>query len=331
MSKTDLADILFKMKEGFNMSIALVEADRVEITSIIDNSIDLLLPSNEIAKRPPFKDDWFEDIPVIAEHGLSDYITIHKGRKRYSLLYDLGLTPRVLSHNAEALQLDFSTLDAILMSHGHIDHTGGFKSLKEKIGRRTPVILHPDAFSKRKVIFPDGTSANLPPPTRTELKDAGVEVMESREPSFLIDNLALYTGEVSRVTDFEKGLPIHHRLVNDKWEPDPLICDDQALIVNVRNKGLVVLTGCGHAGIINIVRQAQRLTGVEKIHALVGGLHLSGRIFEPIIPKTVDELTKISPKAVIPSHCTGWKAIHTIAKALPEAFIQNSVGTKYVF
>ncbi|MCH8807155.1 MAG: MBL fold metallo-hydrolase, partial [Planctomycetes bacterium] len=140
-------------------------------------------------------DDWYEDIPLIAEHGLSDYVTIYKGRRRYSLLYDLGLTSRALSNNAEALQLDFSALDAILMSHGHIDHTGGLGGLKEKIGRMIPVILHPDAFSKRKIIFPDGTSANLPPPDRTELKDAGVEVVEGKEPSFLIDNLALFTGE----------------------------------------------------------------------------------------------------------------------------------------
>ncbi len=312
------------------MSIELVEADRVEVTSLIDNSIDLLLPSNEVAKRPPFKDDWYEDSPLIAEHGLSDYVTIYKGRRRYSLLYDLGLTSRALSNNAEALQLDFSALDAILISHGHIDHTGGLGGLKEQIGRMIPVILHPDAFSKRKIIFPDGTSANLPPPDRTELKDAGVEVVEGKEPSFLTDNLALFTGEVSRVTDFEKGFPIHYKLVNDNWEPDPLICDDQALIVNVRGKGLVILTGCGHAGIINIVRQAQRLTGVQKIHALVGGLHLSGGLFEPIIPRTVEELRNLAPKAIIPSHCTGWKAIHTIATALPEAFIQNSVGTKYV-
>ena len=281
-------------------------------------------------KRPPFKDDWYEDSALIAEHGLSDYVTIYKGRRRYSLLYDLGLTSRALSNNAEALQLDFSTLDLILMSHGHIDHTGGLGGLKEKIGRMIPVILHPDAFSKRKIIFPDGTSANLPPPDRTDLKDAGVEVVEGKEPSFLADNLALFTGEVSRVTDFEKGFPIHYKLVKDDWEPDPLICDDQALIVNVRGKGLVILTGCGHAGIINIVNQAQRLTGVEKIHALVGGFHLSGGLFEPIIPQTVEALRNLAPKAIIPSHCTGWKAIHTIAEALPNAFIQNSVGTKYV-
>ncbi len=313
------------------MSIELVEADRVEITSLIDNTIDLLLPSSEIAKRPPLKDDWFDDFPLIAEHGLSDYITIHKGSKRYSLLYDLGLTSKALVNNAEDLQIDLSTLDGILLSHGHRDHTGGLKILKEKIGREIPIILHPDAFSKRKVIFPDGTSANLPPPSRTELKDAEVEVIESKEPSFLIDNLALFTGEVSRVTDFEKGFPIHYKFVNNKWEPDPLICDDQALIVNVRNKGLVIVTGCGHAGVINIIRQAQRLTGIENIHALVGGLHLSGGIFEQIIPKTVEALTALSPKAIIPSHCSGWKAIHTIADAMPEAFIQSSVGTKYVF
>ncbi len=313
------------------MSFDLVEADKVEITSVVDNSIDLLLPSNETVKRPSFKDDWFEDLPLIAEHGLSKYVIIQKGKTKYSLLYDLGLNPETLSHNAEVLKLDLSSIDVILMSHGHVDHTGGLKSLNKKFKRRIPILLHPDAFLKRKVIFPDGSSANLPPPSRTNLNDAGLEVVESKDPSILIENLALYTGEVSRKTDFEKGFPIHYKSTRGGWEPDPLIHDDQALIMNVKNKGLVILTGCGHAGIINIVNHAKELTGVDKVHALVGGLHLSGGIFEPVIPKTVETLKLISPKVVIPSHCTGWKAIHAIANTMPDAFVQNSVGTRYVF
>lgn len=312
------------------MPIELLEADNVEITSLVDNSIDILLPSDKVAKRPTPKGDWSKDTQLTAEHGLSTHVTIHRGKYKSSLLYDLGLTPRALPNNAEALQIDFSSVDVILISHGHVDHTGGLKGLKEKLGRKLPVILHPDAFLKRRVVFPDGTSANLPPPDRNELKDAGLEVVEARKPSFLLENTALYTGEVTRVTDFEKGLPVHQRLVNDNWEPDPLICDDQALIVNLRGKGLVIVTGCGHAGIINIAMHARRLTGIEKIHALCGGLHLTGGLFEPIIPQTVEELKKIAPKFIIPSHCTGWRAIHEVARALPDAFIQNSVGTKYI-
>jgi len=97
----------------------------------------------------------------------------------------------------------------------------------------------------------------------------------------------------------------------------------------VRDKGLVVLTGCGHAGVVNIARYAQRLTGVEHLHLLMGGFHLSGRIFEPVIDPTVTELSELRIDTLVPAHCTGWKATHAMAARMPNAFIQNSVGTTY--
>ena len=111
--------------------------------------------------------------------------------------------------------------------------------------------------------------------------------------------------------------------------PDPLILDDQALIANVAGCGLVVLTGCGHAGVINICRYAQRLTGVGKLHALIGGFHLTGPLFEPIINDTVSALEQLAPDVMVPAHCTGWKATHAIARRLPGAYIQNSVGSTF--
>ena len=101
-------------------------------------------------------------------------------------------------------------------------------------------------------------------------------------------------------------------------------------MVNVRGKGLVVVSGCGHAGIVNILRYARKLTGVERVYAVIGGFHLSGPQFEPIIPATIAAIQEFAPKWVVPVHCTGWKAVHAFAAAMPEAFIQNSVGTRYV-
>lgn len=112
-----------------------------------------------------------------------------------------------------------------------------------------------------------------------------------------------------------------------RWEPDPLIMDDQCAIINMRDKGLVVVTRRGHAGIINIIRNAQALTGIEAVYAVVGGFHLTGAPFEPRIAATVDALQAISPRYVMPGHCTGWMATHQIARALPDAFIANSAGT----
>ena len=122
-------------------------------------------------------------------------------------------------------------------------------------------------------------------------------------------------------------MPFHEALTDGTWTPDPLIIDDQALIVHVAGHGLVVLTGCGHAGIINIVRYARRLTGVDTVAAVVG-FHLSGPAFEPIIKPTVEALAEIGAEAILPAHCTGWRAAHALAQAMPEAYIPNSVGSR---
>lgn len=140
----------------------------------------------------------------------------------------------------------------------------------------------------------------------------------------------LITGQIHRTTEFETGFPIHWARRGKKWEPDPLIHDDQALVVNLKSKGLVVLTGCGHAGAINTVRQARTLTGVERVHAIIGGFHLSGPLFEPIVAPTVAALRELSPELIVPAHCTGWRATHAIAHEFPDAFVQNSVGTTFV-
>ena len=139
----------------------------------------------------------------------------------------------------------------------------------------------------------------------------------------------LITGEVARSTDFERGFGLHQAFRDGRWLPDPLIFDDQALVVHLQGHGLVVLTGCGHAGAINIVRHARRLTGVDRLCALLGGLHLAGPAFEPVIAPTVAALTELAPEMVVPAHCTGWRAQHALAAALPAAWLTGSSGSTY--
>jgi 7,8-dihydropterin-6-yl-methyl-4-(beta-D-ribofuranosyl)aminobenzene 5'-phosphate synthase len=124
-------------------------------------------------------------------------------------------------------------------------------------------------------------------------------------------------------------MPFHEARREHRWEPDPLILDDQALVVDVRGKGLVVLTGCGHAGAVNICRYALRLTGVHTLAGLFGGLHLTGPAFEPVIDPTVAALHELAPEVIVPAHCTGWRAQHRLAAALPNAYIPNAVGTTF--
>jgi 7,8-dihydropterin-6-yl-methyl-4-(beta-D-ribofuranosyl)aminobenzene 5'-phosphate synthase len=137
----------------------------------------------------------------------------------------------------------------------------------------------------------------------------------------------LITGEVDRTTPFETGFRGHEALREGSWQPDPLILDDQALVVRVRDRGLVILTGCGHAGIVNTVRYVRRLTGIDEIAAVVGGFHLSGPMFEPIIEPTVQAFAELAPTLLAPAHCTGWKAVHRLAASFPDAFVMPTVGT----
>ncbi len=137
------------------------------------------------------------------------------------------------------------------------------------------------------------------------------------------------TGQVERTTEFEKGLTNQQAEIDGAWQPDPWVYDDQAIVIHVRNKGLVVITGCGHAGVINILRQARSQSGVEQVYAVLGGFHLTGKLFEPIIPQTVEALQQINPAVIVPAHCTGWRATQRIAQTMPEAYTPNSVGTTF--
>ncbi len=309
----------------------LKEVDRVEITTVLDNFIDVLLPGSETVKRVTLGPDWVTKKTLIAEHGFAALVRVSAGNTADTILFDAGLSKDGLIHNLDVLEGQAKELHAIVLSHGHADHTQGLMGLVERLGaRKTPLLLHPDARLERKVVFPDGHEINLPPPDYRVLVHEGIELLEERAPSYLLGGMLLVTGQVHRSTDFETGFPLHYAKVAGQWQPDPLIHDDQAVVVNLKGKGLVVLTGCGHAGVINTVRYAQALTGVNQVHAVLGGFHLTGAIFEPLVAPTVAALKQFQPRLLVPSHCTGWRATHAIAREFPDAFVQNSVGTRFV-
>ena len=314
--------------------VSLEPVDAANVTVLVDNFIDALLPSSEVAQRPQVAYEMWEREreQLIAEHGLSLLLTIERNGRSTSLIYDAGLGCDTAIHNMDVLQVGLSDLRAIVMSHGHSDHHGGLESMIQRVGARgMPLVIHPEAWRDRKIVFPTGAELHLPPPSRQDLDREGVEITEERQPSLLIDGTVLVTGQIERLTDFEKGFPLNYARTNGSWEPDPWIWDDQAVVVNLKGKGLVVLSGCSHSGAINVLRQAQRLTGEDRVHAFIGGMHLTGGIFELLIPHTLDELAVIAPRWLVPGHCTGWKATHEIARRFPEAYVQTSVGTQLQF
>jgi len=312
-------------------AIPLREVDEVQITIIMDNSIDVLMAGSDVVRRYPLRSDLFEQAQPMAEHGFSALIRVKRGEKTGTVLFDMGVSPNGILHNMDALEIRPGEMQAIILSHGHADHTMGLAGLLTRLGSRSlPLLLHPDAYLERKITFPTGLELRLPPPRKSDFQREHIQVIEEIGPSLLVDGLLLVSGEVARTTNFETGFPIHYAKRQDVWQPDPLIHDDQCAIFHVQGKGLVIVTGCGHAGIINIIRNAQHLTGIQTIYAVVGGFHLTGAIFEPIIPATIAALQQTAPRYLMPCHCTGWKAVHQIAQTMPAAFIASSVGTTLV-
>jgi 7,8-dihydropterin-6-yl-methyl-4-(beta-D-ribofuranosyl)aminobenzene 5'-phosphate synthase len=342
--------------------MVLQEIDRVSVTILMDNSTDLLLTNSAHAIRPPLTKNERFMLPLpIAEHGFSalinTFISIEEKKEKNGMnkkvkndnkmfLFDTGPSEDGVIHNADIFGIDFNRIDGIILSHGHFDHFTGLANVLRRISlsRRNSssidLLVHPDAFSKRWEVYQDGKKAKMPVLDEERLKELGALIHKRKGVTFLPSDeypSLLVTGEIPRKTSFEKGFPIQY--VENRSDnktglvPDPLVRDDQAIVVNVRNRGLVILTGCGHAGIINTIDYAKKVTEIDKVYAVLGGFHLpaDGGLYEEAIEPTMKELQKIDPNYIVPCHCTGWKASNRIIETMPEKFLQSSVGTVFTF
>ena len=323
--------------------IELEPVDRIQLTVLMDNVTDPLLVDQDRVTRLNWPKALLGAVPragsrtspddgvpdaLVAEPGFSALVRLRKGERERTLLFDTGVSPGGMVENMRRLGISPSEIEVIVLSHGHWDHVTGIEGLVRSLGRtQLPVMIHPEFWSRRRIRFPGLEPAELPATSRQALEGMGFQIVEERQPSFLLDHSALVTGEVDRSTEFETGFQGHEALRGREWAGDPLILDDQALVVGVRDEGLLILSGCGHAGIVNTVRYAQKLTGERRIAAIIGGFHLSGPMFERIIEPTVEALGALSPSLLVPAHCTGWKAVHQLARRFPQAFVQCAVGT----
>ena len=318
-------------------AVPLLPVESVEITTLYENIVDLGVPGEGTVERLRSQGSALssqllageQKNPFVGGHGLSLLVKVTGNGITRSVLFDAGGSPHGLVHNLDCLEIKPNEWSSIVLSHGHWDHVLGLIGLEERLGRmRMPLVLHPDAFLRRATMSATGRlepSASL---SRQGLLDAGLVLTETEQPSLVLDGMVLVTGQVERTNDVETGWPAHYAERDGAMTPDPLICDDQAIILNVRGKGLVVISGCGHAGIVNMVTYARALTGVTEVHAVMGGFHLGPKLFHDRIDPVIKMLLDFEPAVVAPAHCTGYRAAFAVYQRRPDAFVQNTVGAR---
>ena len=311
----------------------LNQVDKLEIWTLEDNYVDLLSGDNSaiVARARPVKDMQLTN-SILAEHGFSAIVTTTTKEKPRTMLFDFGFSEDVVARNAAALGVDLTKVEVAALSHGHMDHFGGLAQVAARIGKKgLRLILHPAAFRRNRYVEPiQGIKVGLPALEKEKVEASGFKITQAKEPLLLLDGDVLFLGEIPRRTSFEKGLPyaFYEEKKQKVWDPTE---DDTAVVMNLGSKGLVVLSGCAHSGIINTVEYAREITGINKVHVIMGGFHLTGPAFEPIIDDTVKSIKQLGPDYVIPTHCTGRKAILAIEKAMPSQFLVNMSGTKLTF
>lgn len=262
-----------------------------------------------------------ENSSLWASHGLSLFLDLNLGSERARMLWDTGASKEVMLNNAQALNIDLGGIDQICLSHGHYDHTGGMMGILQQIKGSVPVIAHPDIFAPKLKARPALKCIGAPF-TRSQAEAAGAIMLESRGPVALAPGLTT-TGEIPRTESFE--IVEGFWTVRDGQYCSDSIPDDQALAAVLPDRGLVVITGCAHSGIINTIRYSQKITGVDKLYAVIGGFHLMGSDRERI-EATAEALKKLDPVIVRPGHCTGQRAVCLLQKALGERCQPLAVG-----
>jgi len=316
-------------------AVKIPEVEKATVTVITDNYYDALKRHYKIARRYGIEIKPGTDIykfNLHAEHGLSYHIETVLSGNRHSFLFDYGVDFQGVSRNMELLNIDLKAVEALGLSHGHFDHWGAFleilKSKKEEFREGIPLYVGEEGLTERFGRFPGGV-VSLRQLKREDVERLGfVSIVEIKDPTSIVPG-AYLTGSIERVTEYEKDSPNMLIERGGKLVPDNFI-GEYAVVLNLKGKGLIVLVGCAHVGIVNMVKHAQKMTGIDKVHAVMGGFHLTGAIPE-LIQKTVTDIKAINPDYIVPTHCTGYEAITAFEREMPGQFILNTVGTRYLF
>jgi 7,8-dihydropterin-6-yl-methyl-4-(beta-D-ribofuranosyl)aminobenzene 5'-phosphate synthase len=310
--------------------LSFTEVDRVSVTTVVDNYIDVLRPDEKVARR--FSAFVARQIPDLrAEHGLAHYVEVARGGETARIAFDFGPSEAAITHNFRMLGLDASGIDVLALSHGHWDHWGGLTGLLRSYRR----------VMKKDLTFYGGEDHFLPRFTqrgadrismgrlyREEIERYDVRVESVRAPLMIADGVLL-SGEMHEQEPFEP-IPDNLRVERDGAVVPDTFLGEQTLITNVRGRGLVIVTSCSHRGIVGICRHAARITGVPKVHAVIGGFHLSG-LKEERVTRVVDAFRDLEVDWIVPQHCSGLEAMATMMQRLPQEMVPSSVGTVFTF
>jgi 7,8-dihydropterin-6-yl-methyl-4-(beta-D-ribofuranosyl)aminobenzene 5'-phosphate synthase len=262
---------------------------------------------------------------LLGQWGFSAHLEIRDSHgEKHVVIFDTGGMRSALLYNIKALKLDLSRLECIVLSHGHSDHTSATVELIRKAGRNVKVVVHPNIFcprfevekgKKRHYGIPKGER-------REDIVKAGGELIETTRPLEVLPGVST-SGEIQRVMPFEKITLKGMAIINGKQVKDR-VPEDQAFFVNLKKRGILVVSGCAHAGIINTLQSASDVTKT-KLYGFVGGTHLI-RPKEPRLTETLRKLSAFDLKLISPAHCTGHKSIAAMNQAFPESFVLNFAG-----
>jgi 7,8-dihydropterin-6-yl-methyl-4-(beta-D-ribofuranosyl)aminobenzene 5'-phosphate synthase len=324
----------------------LLESEALEALVLVDNVTDALstVPADVVNETAVLTQagatEMSGEAKCCAHHGLSLLLTARRGGRSHTVMFDAGPEAYTLGRNAALLGVAYASIEDIALSHGHWDHGGGLVEATRRVfeangGKRVPVHLHEGMLVRRAMTLANGRYLPMKDvPSPGALAAAGADVVNSGGDRVIGSGCFYLSGEIPRMTAYERGLPGHMKLGDDgsTWEPDPWIRDERYLAVNVKSKGLVVFSMCSHAGIVNVLTDAKARFAGTPLHAAMGGFHLSGGTVEPIIADTIRDLLSFGLKRIVPAHCTGWRAFTALANECDERRLTPSaVGRKFLF